>query len=103
MQPDVAKMMSSHSGYVTAHRNGGDLTSDQLKQSFNDAFSKQDIANIKWFANISSRTRGHRRQGSRAHQGGPLAGTGREERRRAPFLPDHAKPDRWPTIWSVSA
>lgn len=52
MQPDVAMMMSSHSGYVTAHRNGGDLTSDQLKQSFNDAFSKQDIANIKWFANI---------------------------------------------------
>ena len=52
MRPDIAKMMSSHSGYVTAHEDGGDLTSDQLKQSFNDAFSKEDVANIKWFANI---------------------------------------------------
>lgn len=52
MRPDIAKMMSSHSGYVTAHKDGGDLTSDQLKESFNDAFSKEDVANIKWFANI---------------------------------------------------
>ena len=52
MRPDIAKMMSSHSGYVTARKDGGDLTSDQLKESFNDAFSKEDVANIKWFANI---------------------------------------------------
>ena len=52
MRPEVAKMMSTHSGYVTAHKDGGDLTSDQLKKSFNDAFGKGDVANIKWFANI---------------------------------------------------
>ena len=52
MRPDVARMMSSHAGYVTAHRDGGDLTSDQLRESFNDAFSGEDVANIKWFASI---------------------------------------------------
>ena len=52
MRPDIARMMSSHAGYVTAHKDGGDLTSDRLRESFNDAFSEEDVANIKWFASI---------------------------------------------------
>lgn len=52
MRPDIVRLMSANSGYVTAHKDGGQLVPDNLKAAFNDAFTPADVANIKWFANI---------------------------------------------------
>ena len=52
MRPDVAKLMSGHSGYLTAREDGGDLAPGPIRESFRDAFSPEDVADIQWFASV---------------------------------------------------
>jgi len=52
MQPENVKLMSASTGAIAAVKGGKDLLPDDKKAAVSAAFSDEDIANLKFFANI---------------------------------------------------
>lgn len=52
MQPDIVTMMSAQSGAVVAVKDGISMMPEDKKAAVQAAFSPEDIANLKFFANI---------------------------------------------------
>jgi len=52
MQPDIVPLMSAKSGAVVAVKNGIDLMPEDKRAAVKAAFKPEDIANLKFFANI---------------------------------------------------
>lgn len=52
MQPEIVTMMSDKSGAVVAVKNGIDLMPEEKRNAVKAAFKPEDIANLKFFANI---------------------------------------------------
>jgi len=52
LQPKNVKMMSASTGAIAAVKGGKDLLPDDKKAAVNAAFTEEDIANLKFFANI---------------------------------------------------
>lgn len=52
MQPDIVPLISGNSGAVTAVKGGIDLMPDDKRAAIKAAFTDEDIANLKFFANI---------------------------------------------------
>jgi spermidine/putrescine transport system substrate-binding protein len=52
MKPEIVKLMSDSTGAIAAVSNGIDLLPDDKKAAVKAAFDEQDLANLKFFANI---------------------------------------------------
>jgi spermidine/putrescine transport system substrate-binding protein len=52
MRPDIVKLMSDSTGAIAAVKGGIDLLPDDKKAAVKAAFDEQDLANLKFFANI---------------------------------------------------
>jgi spermidine/putrescine transport system substrate-binding protein len=52
MQPDIVPLMSASTGSIAAVKDGLALLPDSLKKAVNASFGKEDLANLKFFANI---------------------------------------------------
>ena len=52
MRPENAAIVSQASGYKTGAKNFESLLSDTARKSYNDAFTADDVALIKWFPPI---------------------------------------------------
>lgn len=52
LQPENVKVMSASSGAIAAVKGGNDLLPEDKKAAVNAAFTDDDIANLKFFANI---------------------------------------------------
>jgi len=52
MQPEIVTLISGSSGAIAAVKGGTDLMPDDKRSAVKAAFSDEDIANLKFFANI---------------------------------------------------
>ena len=52
MQPDIVPLMSASTGAIAAVNGGLDMMPDDKKAAIKAAFDEQDLANLKFFANI---------------------------------------------------
>lgn len=52
LRPDIVKLMSDSTGAIAAVNDGIDLLPDDKKAAVKAAFDDQDLANLKFFANI---------------------------------------------------
>ena len=52
LRPDVVPTMSESTGAVAALKNGIELMPEGTRKALEAAFSEQDLANMKFFANI---------------------------------------------------
>ena len=52
MQPEIVELMSASTGAIAAVEGGKDLLPEDKKAAVNAAFTDEDIANLKFFANI---------------------------------------------------
>ena len=52
MQPEIVTMISDSSGAIAAVQGGVDLMPDEKRGAVQPAFTPEDIANLKFFANI---------------------------------------------------
>lgn len=52
LRPDIVKLMSDSTGAIAAVSNGIDLLPDDKKAAVKAAFDEEDLANLKFFANI---------------------------------------------------
>lgn len=52
MQPEIVTLISDNSGAIGAVKNGIALMPDAKREAVETAFSEEDIANLKFFANI---------------------------------------------------
>jgi spermidine/putrescine transport system substrate-binding protein len=52
MQPEIVELMSASTGAIAAVKGGKDMLPADKKAAVNAAFSDEDIANLKFFANI---------------------------------------------------
>jgi len=52
MQPEIVTMMSASTGAIAAVKNGADLLPEDKKAAVAAAFKPEDMANLKFFANI---------------------------------------------------
>jgi spermidine/putrescine transport system substrate-binding protein len=52
LRPDIVKLMSDSTGAISAVKNGIDLLPEDKKAAVKAAFKDEDLANLKFFANI---------------------------------------------------
>ncbi|MEX0760259.1 MAG: extracellular solute-binding protein [Tistlia sp.] len=52
LQPEIVKLMSASTGSMCAIKGGKELLPDDKKAAYNAAFSDEDVARLKFFANI---------------------------------------------------
>ena len=52
MQPDIVTLMSASTGAIAAVKGGIELLPDDKKAAVEAAFDEEDLANLKFFANI---------------------------------------------------
>jgi spermidine/putrescine transport system substrate-binding protein len=52
MRPDIVTLMSNHTGAISAIKGGTELLPDDKRAAVEAAFDDEDMANLKFFANI---------------------------------------------------